>query len=813
MAESAPKELRIYCICGQKMRVSAKMFGKPGKCVACRQKIRIPTPKELPDESAEIYLKDHPEFLRQYSPEPAHSLAELIGPEGDAEALSLGELPAEGAHVPLDPLPPLQHLCSYDHKLQRQFDQMRNSRSGKAGALDKSTLMSYRALLRNARANLDEKMRHRLHELTEQLDNTHEQIARALLAIRIGEKDYADFLRAVLPLRQRRERLERRRQNLLGWLATTDPYLAGGYVEVELADVPCEKVEVSFSLEAPRAGSLLHLGIEGLRQALEMREATEKKLDEWGRMEKEGALTGAALSECRADTEALRKRSRASVAFYRSRLEQIVQDCESDINALKAYMEVLRGRSAIRDEQHGAENLHLTELMQAQSDNMKARDLAARAIHANTAADVPRSRDTFMNRMARPTLLQGIGLDSWIAWAAAALMMLSIMAPISNAQIDGNKVLMGGMVIGLFSFAVTLVTVASIPRRDVRGLFIASLWIIATLAAMAYLHHLRLSIGAVGAALRSDPGWYHRPGMLLLYGASILMGGATAVSLFPLPKLRWCFPAALLLLGGGAALILTDYATLLKAKPYFEEPVISRVESTDPHYEVIITLGNRGGRSFWVGDRLTAQLPNPVMFFLEQQLGPESWKDLGIPHSMQSNTNNAWTPLNGDTFPRLNLASQEKLALRYHLAPGVYRVQVRGLRNKAPLLEQRFALTPLNSPPPAKDSEVAPSPPSAPPGPQSEVPEENLAQTFSIQLRGVMDSDNRAPRFPVTITDAEGFSRKTNLALGDVIVGDWKAAEFSPTQNTLTISNGQQMLVLQPGEVLELSVEPPAPEQ
>ncbi len=50
------------------MRVSQEMFGRPGKCVAYRQKIRIPALDELPADVHEIYLKDHPEFLRAPAP-------------------------------------------------------------------------------------------------------------------------------------------------------------------------------------------------------------------------------------------------------------------------------------------------------------------------------------------------------------------------------------------------------------------------------------------------------------------------------------------------------------------------------------------------------------------------------------------------------------------------------------------------------------------------------------------------------------------------------------------------------------------------
>lgn len=62
------RHLRIYCICGQKMKVSEDMFGLPAKCIACRQKIRVPRPEDLPPNTAEIHLKDYPQYLRKMRP-------------------------------------------------------------------------------------------------------------------------------------------------------------------------------------------------------------------------------------------------------------------------------------------------------------------------------------------------------------------------------------------------------------------------------------------------------------------------------------------------------------------------------------------------------------------------------------------------------------------------------------------------------------------------------------------------------------------------------------------------------------------------
>lgn len=77
-------QLRIFCICGQKMRVSSTMFGRPGKCIACRQKIRIPRLDEIPPDASEIFLKDHPEFLRKPNPSPRFSEVDRSGKRRDA---------------------------------------------------------------------------------------------------------------------------------------------------------------------------------------------------------------------------------------------------------------------------------------------------------------------------------------------------------------------------------------------------------------------------------------------------------------------------------------------------------------------------------------------------------------------------------------------------------------------------------------------------------------------------------------------------------------------------------------------------------
>ena len=117
--------LRIYCICGQKMRVSDDMYGRPGKCVACRRKLRIPHLDEIPKGTTEIRLSEHPEFLRdpdQGTPDEAVTPDEtgeapLVDTNGDAGASD--DEAAERGAIPMDVLPLLRTLASFDATLER----------------------------------------------------------------------------------------------------------------------------------------------------------------------------------------------------------------------------------------------------------------------------------------------------------------------------------------------------------------------------------------------------------------------------------------------------------------------------------------------------------------------------------------------------------------------------------------------------------------------------------------------------------------------------------------------------------------------
>src|SRR5688572_2607770 len=161
MPEARPTEIRLYCLCGQKMKITSAMFGKPGKCVACRQKIRIPAREELPPDTQALYLKDHPEFLRA----PKADLIALPDPELEAEMdgddlLLTGE-PDELAPIPFVLYEPLGRLCNYEFKVDAQLKALLE---GKPAELDKATLLGYRGLARNARQQIEKRFQDELAE-------------------------------------------------------------------------------------------------------------------------------------------------------------------------------------------------------------------------------------------------------------------------------------------------------------------------------------------------------------------------------------------------------------------------------------------------------------------------------------------------------------------------------------------------------------------------------------------------------------------------------------------------------------------------
>jgi hypothetical protein len=796
--------IRIYCICGQKMRVSSAMLGRNGKCVACRQKIRIPRLDELPPGQDAVYLKEHKEFLRRPTPLPQVSAEDAPQPPVEPEEVALGEEPGQVQAVALDALPALQRLCSLEYRIEKHLEPIRKGMTRSVAGHDKATLMRYRSLVRQARSSLDEELRQRLMEITDQLTETTSEIARDLVSLRLGEMTYANYLARIVPLRQRRERLELRQQNVRGWLATSDPFKAGRLLDIRLEDVPVEPMEVTFTLEPKAERPLVYAFVEALRESLTQRDELELRAGELRRMHDEGGLDPGPEANLRGENEASLSRARAAVAFYRVRLEQCIHDCDQDHQALLAHMEVLRkrGASGKLDRPHLEQEQMV--ILKAQQDLMNARDLAHRAVAANTAVEVPEPTGTLIERLTRDGARPTLGLDSWVAMAASVVMIVNIVIPISNAQIGGNRVISGEAALGLFITALLLAISAYIGRRDLRGTIICMLWSIACVVGAFHVHESWYSQSAIGEAMRLDPNWYSAPGVVLLFLSALTMGAAGALALLPARRYRRIPLVAALVTTVTVATILTDFWGVAVPKPVIEAPQSVLRDARTASYDVDITIRNDGWRTFWLGGN-AAQVPSPYQFILEKQIGHDSWTDMGRPDdgklSRDLDVPEALSRVGTEMTP---VPPAKGVRMRYVLEPGAYRIQLlkrlRGLEN----FEARFVLAETAPPvePPAPEPLPTPAYPAAEPESLPAAP----ATQMEINLRGILQGSDSAPRFVLEMRLPDGTLEQRRVDLGGVVHGDWIAREFNPAYKSLTLSNGTQLLVLESGTPLLLDV-------
>ena len=195
--KTAPRDIRFYCLCGLKMRITADMYGKPGKCVSCRQKFWVPKGSELPQTDNTIRLADHPELMRRSgdrvrpedgkgnsgqapvppAPEVTPEIASKDSASGlgnssrsaaAAERLAAGadvsaEVSAEEPAVPLDDLEPLRQVLAYQHLMARR---MRDTSAGGTDGTgtDTDTHRAYRRVIERARARVEQRLRELLFE-------------------------------------------------------------------------------------------------------------------------------------------------------------------------------------------------------------------------------------------------------------------------------------------------------------------------------------------------------------------------------------------------------------------------------------------------------------------------------------------------------------------------------------------------------------------------------------------------------------------------------------------------------------------------
>lgn len=852
MPDGLATELRIYCICGQKMKVSESMFGLPGKCVACRQKIRIPRPDQLPSNVTEVYLKDHPEFLRK-AKKRRTSRPEIKRQVDEPEGVVLGEPAERVSSAILDILEPLRVLCSLEHKITRQLDNLSDTRVSATTENERTGLQGYLDRVRRARIEMDEQLRQRLMEVAIELSSTQEKIVQVGLSARTGEIGYADFRDTTDTLRRRRDSLDRLQQNLRGWLSVNDPHAAGGYTNVSFDSIPDEGSHVLLPPEPPDLRPLLDQHVEGLREAFLRRERAERRLKETERLRAEGQMSSVALNDCLADCEAERGRAEAEISFRRKRLEQLSNDAASDVQTTQACLESIRKRHKAGELDKGRLAASERELLMAQRDCARAHDLISRALLASAAPDVPPLKGTFLKRLPHPVAEkpkdQNLAVDSWIALGSALAMGLAVVLPMVGdlSPISAYRMLpFSGqgtqwILVAPLVMAVILAAVAALPWRGPRGFLLAVMWLGITIAMTVLIHEAGYSSNALAVRFRQGAFWAFRPGMLFLIGANVGVLAAACVNLAPFQGRRSLLP----ILGSIALAVIlmvgSDMGGYLSPRLEISAHWTAYPVGDDIAYDTSITLANQGGRTAVLSGRdNTAR--NAFVYSLERRGEGEQWDPAGSPTRIErASTSGAGA---GADLRNLALASGDVVMLRYRFAPGEYRVRLEGKKGTSVTRDFLLDSGPsLNAIPPVVST---PKPNPAPPADESALttqePTTDASATtgnaregvsgpvlsgatngndsqvgagagsstrktpngIQVELRGMALSEKRDPQFLIIVHLLDGSERRVDAFVGDVVYGEWTVKEFNSERQTVTLGNGTDLQILNRGQRVDL---------
>lgn len=845
MAETI-SQLRVFCICGQKMKVTEKMYGLPGKCIACKQKIRIPQRRDIPEGTNEVHLKDHPEFLRGpkrsaediASEKAARSALEQAPArpgqvEGDSTPnteldLVDGGTPAEArasrskkggtaGSVPLDILDPLRKLCSLQYKLARQLDMLDKNRDE-----DRTTYAEIEGHLTRVgklRMRLDDHLHQLLMEVAIELTNTQEKIAQSRLAARVGEIGYGEYHDTIFRLRSRRDRLERRQQNIRGWLAIHNPHQAGGFLDLSIESIPADEELFVFPPDPDDSQPLLSLHSTGLREALEDRSGAERKLAEAERMAK-GDTQPHALDDVRSECKWDKRRAQANIAFHRNRLERLQKDFATDLESANAQLEVARGR--LRSDEMTRSEFDAIEkgLIRAKKDLAKGQTVVARALSSNVSGDVPAPHGTFMERL-------GFGADKdlepdkVIAWAASALLCLSIFLPsIGDTSLVRGYIEFQGLAgaaswlfLGPLAVAIAISGITALPDARVRGILTLIVWVL-SLVAGAYIVNIgQYSLNPMAAQFRSGLTWLVRPGILLSIFGSVGIAASAAVALWSEEKLRVGFSIVLAVGVLAASGLLGLFSSANRQLPEVEVLLGNYVDGT--RQEGQFTIRNTSGKELYLLSRPSSARGTYVIA-VERRAGENSWPD--ISGSVLKDR-----PMGGaDAGLLYTVEPHRTLDVLFELPPGEYQVLLHS-RSRNEKIVQQFT---IEDPAPAGAAAPGPSTgagnavatvdteratseeqtaaSSEPPEFQPEAPPEP-GEVLIAELNGIMTAPDGSTRFSFMTSAPDGDKTRHMLSLEDTVWGDWTVSEYNPEMNTVTLQGDGKILILRRGDRVELT--------
>ena len=550
--------LRIYCLCGQRMRVSEAMYGKPGKCVACRQKIRIPSEHEIPDDTKVIHLKDHPEFLRKKTapgePEPIVEMS----PPADFDF----EVPST---IALDILEPVQTLTSLSLKFNRRLNALEDSPKTET---QRAALVAAQKRVQVARTLLNDRLAERLEETTAELGSISTKITQRTDMAQAGDITMFEYRDTIDMLRRQREHLERLQHNLRGWIAARNPDMAGGYVNIPSKTIPDASLPQRLPGTQEDRHPLVAQHVGALRDALTRRERAERKLRE---AEKNAAQAPSPTTQddTLSQHEVEKHRAEAETSFRRARLNQLAEDCSSDLQIVQACLERERLHFNSGMIKKGGFKAVESALIEIQRDTEEAHRTISRALIASVSIDIPKIEPELLKRLPHLPMAGGLfkDPDAWIAWSSALAWGLSVFLPMvqgssllslfRDSAAAGHSLQYSTALPVLIGLIITVV--ALLPRPLWRGIGFSGLWTLFTLGGL-WLLHATLSSPSMDAFHRSGP-WYFRPAIDMMILGDIGLLAAAAFALITAKNARSVLAVSGILVAIGGILFASIPAT------------------------------------------------------------------------------------------------------------------------------------------------------------------------------------------------------------------------------------------------------------
>ncbi|MFP6581468.1 MAG: hypothetical protein VCD00_02815 [Candidatus Hydrogenedentota bacterium] len=842
MPDAPKSSLRIYCVCGQKMKVKSSMYGLPGKCIACRQKIRLPRLDELEEGITEIYLKDHPHLLRKVKKKrnieketrdgqsaldavtptkkpPKKTSKDEPTPVTELDIADASDLSHEdvGGSLPLDELESLRRLTSIQLILQRKRSSLKKEKS-KDDTLIAET-EGHLIRLKKMRDEFSEQMRQRLMEVAIELANTHDKISRTQITARVGEEPFEVFQEAIHRLRSRRERLERRQINIRGWLATTSPYTTGGLMDVAIADIPDEGFTFNIPSYVQDDAVLLNSPGDALKRAFGNRSKAEKEAIEIKKLRSNSEGSDSrTLTDAYETNRAQRKIARAQVVFYQQRLEQLAKDYRSDCDTLEACMEAARDRMGVNQISRTEYDRLEQNARRTKADLLKGIALAKRYAHANAFEDVPESKGTFLNRLG-PSGRRDSHSQTTIMLLriAAALWIFSIFLPVvGNTSIIGaftsfsssgsvaGAVLMLPILAALITLGLTFLV-----NPIARSFSVLTIWSITALLMAFLINEAHFSLDLMANRFRSGGVWIARPGIVVLMVANLLTLIGAGLSLKG--------KATTFRVAGGTiiavTLVLLVWIATNGRGSYVPAPAIELMtDSTSDatgRQSGVLRIANSGNRVLHLVSRRT-DARNAYLYGIEKKIGAQSYSEVS-PTGDQLGYDS--------TYPYLSVVPGGYADIEFDLPPGDYRMVLMP-RDAPGLLERTFSVdyprSDVIAQPDDDGSAIVHVNPESPlptqpavvereetmPEPEPVLP---LQETPAVQLAGVMIGPDQQPRFSIVLTlDPEQAGTKITMPMQEIIHDGWSITEYNRSQNAITLQKEKTLLVLRRGEKIVL---------